>query len=175
MRVTKALVFLAPGLIAYSIVNILARAFYALGDTATPTRISICCLVLNLVLTGLFLGPLEQAGMGLANSMTAAMNAALLLFALHKKLGRLDFHRLQASVLWLAGVAVVSGIAAWVVYRAWESRLGHALFWAKAGGVFVPAAAAGSVYLGLIRLFHIGYGSEAIDQAMASLRLRLRR
>src|SRR5205809_6270646 len=42
-RVTLALVCLAPGLVAFSIVNILARAFYALGDTQTPMKISIVC------------------------------------------------------------------------------------------------------------------------------------
>jgi putative peptidoglycan lipid II flippase len=174
-RVTKALVFLAPGLIAYSTVNILARAFYALGDTSTPTRISICCLILNLVLTGLFLGPLEQAGMGLANSMTAAMNSGLLLYALRRKLGRLDFSRLQGSIFALAGVALAGGAVAWLAFRAWENRFGHELFWLRMCAVFIPAGLAAIVYLGLIRCFHIGYGSEAIDQAMAKLRARWRR
>ena len=174
-RVTKALVFLAPGLIAYSTVNILARAFYALGDTTTPTRISICCLILNLVLTALFLGPLEQAGMGLANSMTAAMNAGLLLYALRRKLGRLDFQRLQGSVFALAGVGLAAGGTAWAVFRAWDSYFGHQSFGTKVGGVFVPATAAGIIYAVLIHLLRIGYGSEAIDQALAQIRKRLRR
>ena len=40
---------LAPGLVAFSLVNILARAFYALGDTNTPMRISIFCLAAKVV------------------------------------------------------------------------------------------------------------------------------
>ncbi len=43
-RATFALMCLAPGLVAFSTVNILARAFYALGDTQTPMKISIACL-----------------------------------------------------------------------------------------------------------------------------------
>src|SRR5207344_2218440 len=46
-----ALACLAPGLIAFSVVNILARAFYALGDTMTPMKISTACLALNVVFT----------------------------------------------------------------------------------------------------------------------------
>src|SRR5436853_3641961 len=51
-----ALMCLAPGLILFSVVNITARAFYALGDTSTPMKISSVCLGLN-VLFGLFLIP----------------------------------------------------------------------------------------------------------------------
>ena len=42
-KVSLALRCLAPGLVAFSSVNILARAFYALGDTQTPMKISIVC------------------------------------------------------------------------------------------------------------------------------------
>src|SRR5207302_3888386 len=48
-RVSLALVCLAPGLLMFSMNNILARAFYALGDIQTPMKISIVCLGLNLV------------------------------------------------------------------------------------------------------------------------------
>ena len=40
-RATLALICLAPGLVAFSMVNILARAFFALGDTKTPMKISL--------------------------------------------------------------------------------------------------------------------------------------
>ena len=40
-RASLALMCLAPGLVAFSTVNILARAFYALGDTKTPMKISL--------------------------------------------------------------------------------------------------------------------------------------
>ena len=46
-RATFALICLAPGLVAFSTVNILARAFYAVGDTQTPMKISIACLLLE--------------------------------------------------------------------------------------------------------------------------------
>ena len=46
-RATFALVCLAPGLVAFSTVNILARAFYAVGDTQTPMKISVACLCLE--------------------------------------------------------------------------------------------------------------------------------
>src|SRR6202012_1869130 len=80
LRVTHALTYLAPGLVMFSSVNILARAFYALGDTKTPMKISIFCLILNFVVGGFLIFPLHEGGAGLANTLTSAINAGLLLF-----------------------------------------------------------------------------------------------
>src|SRR6266536_3113741 len=87
-RAAFALACLSPGLVAFSMVNVLARAFYALGDTQTPMKISVVCLGLNLVfalwLIMTFQPGFRQGGLGIANSLTAACNVALLLYALHR-------------------------------------------------------------------------------------------
>ena len=83
-KVTFALVCLAPGLLIFSIVNVLARAFYALGDTQTPMRISIFCLGLYLVFTVLLVGQLRQGGLGIANTVSAGFNLFLLSYALRR-------------------------------------------------------------------------------------------
>src|SRR5206468_7322715 len=89
-RASFALTCLAPGLVAFSMVNVLARAFYALGDTQTPMKISVVCLALNLVfalwLVLSFHPGYRQGGLGIANTLTAACNVGLLLYALHRKL-----------------------------------------------------------------------------------------
>src|SRR3989449_10317650 len=70
-RAAFALACLAPGLVAFSMVNVLARAFYALGDTQTPMKISVVCLGLNLVFALWLILPLRQGGLGIANTLTA--------------------------------------------------------------------------------------------------------
>jgi putative peptidoglycan lipid II flippase len=94
-----ALVCLAPGLVAFSSVNILARAFYALGDTKTPMNISIFCLGLNLILAAVLVFPLRQGGLGIANTLTSIGNVSLLFFALRKKMGKLGMESLES---WLS-------------------------------------------------------------------------
>ena len=49
-RASFALMCLAPGLLTYSAVNVMARAFYAMGDTKVPMQISAVCLGLNLII-----------------------------------------------------------------------------------------------------------------------------
>ena len=109
-RASLALICLAPGLVAFSTVYILARAFFALGDTSTPMKISLACLALNLLLAAVPLEvPLQQGGLGIANTITSVCNAGLLFFALRKKIARLEMAPLRATLLPLA----VTGLLAW--------------------------------------------------------------
>jgi putative peptidoglycan lipid II flippase len=167
-RAAFALRFLAPGLVAFSFVNVLARAFYAVGDTLTPMRISVACLGLNLLLAFAFLGPLRQGGLGLANTLTSLLNVGLLLFALRKKLKRLDFHGLQLTIWNCLGAAVVAGMVAWFAAGWWADRLGHAGLWTRLGEVFVPLALASGVYLGLTFVLRV----EAARQLRGLVRRR---
>jgi putative peptidoglycan lipid II flippase len=146
LRVALALMCLAPGLVAFSSVNIFARAFYALGDTQTPMKISIGCLILNLALAAALIFPFQQGGLGLANSVTSACNLSLLAFALRKKLGKLEMESLRATFAPLAVGAVLAGLTAWGGWRLWENHLGHGNLALKIGAVFGPALAGGIVY-----------------------------
>jgi len=75
----------AVGLIGFSLVKVLAPAYFAREDTKTPVRIALLALLVNLVLSvGLALymttngiaGP--HAGLAAATSVAALLNAALL-------------------------------------------------------------------------------------------------
>ena len=148
-RAASALVWLAPGLVAFSLVNILARGFYALGDTRTPMRVSAFCLFINIVLVAGLIWRFREAGLGLANTLSAGVNVALLTFALRKKLGKLEWATLRAQLPALLGAGIVAGAVAYGVRVAWEKNLGHAALPFKLGEVFVPMLAAAGVYLAL--------------------------
>ena len=148
-RVSIALICLVPGLMSFSLVNILARAFYALEDTSTPAKISIACLTLNIILTAflLFGFNLGAGALGLANSVTSFCNLSLLLFALRKKLKTLELRPCVAQFPALFAAAAAAGLAAWGLRVLWDSRFGHGTLPAKLGEVFVPMAAAALIYL----------------------------
>ena len=145
-NVSLALMCLAPGLVAFSSVNIFARAFYALGDTKTPMKISIVCLLLNLVLAAALIVHYKQGGLGLANTVTSICNVSLLTFALRKKMGKLEMESLRATFPALCIGAVLAGVIAWSLWHLWETHLGHHNLPLKIGAVFVPAILAGVVY-----------------------------
>jgi putative peptidoglycan lipid II flippase len=149
LRSAGALACLAPGLVAFSIVNILARAFYALGDTQTPMRISIFCLILNVLVASALLLPFREAGLGAANTLTSLVNVSLLFYALRRKLKTLELGAVRRALPAMVGAAVVAGAVAFFLGRIWTTQLGHANLFFKLGEVFVPITAATVVYLGL--------------------------
>jgi putative peptidoglycan lipid II flippase len=145
-NVAYALACLAPGLIAFSTVNILARAFYALGDTKTPMKISTVCLALNVVFTIWLIGPFAQGGMGIANTTSALCNVGLLFYGLRRKLKSLDLRSLARTGFNMLGAGLLAGEVAYLASRLWERWLGHAGFAERAGAVFIPMALAGCIY-----------------------------
>lgn len=162
-KVTWALVCLSPGLLAFSLVNILARAFYALGDTKTPMQISIACLVINLIFAMTFVWKLRQGGLGLANTISACFNVSLLLYALRRKLGRLEFASLR-KMMWpiLAAGAVAAVLAAGISYK-WESAIGHKGLVRQIGEVFLPMTVAALAYWTVAFLFKVAPAVELKD------------
>lgn len=145
-RVSFALVCLSPGLVAFSLVNILARAFYALSDTKTPMKVSIFCLGINLICAMALVGHFRQGGLGMANTLSAACNVWLLFYALRRKLGKLDFDSLRQALYPILAAAVLAGLAAWGLSRFWEKSIGHEGLACRLGAVFVPILGATACY-----------------------------
>jgi putative peptidoglycan lipid II flippase len=159
-EVAVAVMALAPGLIAFSFVNIFGRAFYALGDTTTPMKISVFCLILNALLTLPLVWMFKQAGMGIANSTTGFINVGLLTFALRKKLSRLEMAGLRKHTLAFVVCALAAGATAWASQWFWEHHHGHQTLLRQLVHVFAPMLLATAVYFGVAVAFRVPYAHD---------------
>lgn len=169
--VAVALMALAPGLIAFSLVNIFARSFYALGDVRTPMKISIFCLILNALLTLPLVWYFKQAGMGTANTISGICNMGLLLFALRKKLKTLEMGILRKQILaLLVGAGAAAGVT-WGAVQIWGRHVGHTNLWERLGEVFVPMTLGSLVYFGVAFAFRIPFAHDFISLLRRKLRI----
>ena len=111
-----ALLFYAPGLVGHAIVEIVARAFYALHDTRTPVLVGILAMLANMALSlslmWVFgrLGWMPLGGLALANSVATSAEMVILLYLIRKQLGGLDGGRL-ISALWRMGLGCLVMLA----------------------------------------------------------------
>lgn len=162
-----------PSLMAYSVgltgfifVKVLAPGFYARQDTRTPVRIGIMALVANMFLNILFVVPwvragwaAPHAGLALATTCSAFLNAGLLWSRLHKDgvwSPRPGWGR------FLLRVAVACGVMAMMLgyFVAPLSRWLEALTWLRCLWLAMAIAGGGAVYAAT--LFAVGLRPAAL-------------
>jgi putative peptidoglycan lipid II flippase len=163
-NVSFAVMCLVPGLVAFSCVNILARAFYALNDIKTPMRISIFCLLINLIFTAVFLFQfkLGSGALGLANTLSSICNLALLGAFLGKKLKTLELTQFYQSIPKVLVAGVAAAAIAWFGREYWTAHFGHATLMMKLGKVFVPATVAAIVYFAATLLLRVPSAQDIV-------------
>lgn len=83
--VSPALVAYASGLPAFILVKIFAPGFFAQKDTKTPVKIAMLCVLINLTLNLLLIGPLGHVGLAFATSVASWVNAGLMGYILYKR------------------------------------------------------------------------------------------
>ena len=110
-----ALAVYAIGLPAYVAVKTLAPGFFARKDTATPVKIAVVCLLVNLVLNLILMGPFKHVGIAMATVISSWLNAGLLTYVLHKRghfvLDDRLRHRLPRIILASAGMTAALALA----------------------------------------------------------------
>jgi putative peptidoglycan lipid II flippase len=169
-RVALSLACLAPGLLMFSMNNVVARAFYALDDIKTPMKISLVCLALNLGFALWLIHPYREAGLGVANTLSATLNLGLLVYALRRKLARVGLTTLVHTLLILVPNAVLAGVVAALLAWLWERQFGHATLMFKSGMVFVPGGIAVLIYWLVALWLKVPAAREMTDLALQRFR-----
>ena len=86
----RSLLAFALGLIAFVAVKVLATGYFSRQDTRTPVRVGVVAMLSNIVLNLALVVPLAHAGLALATTLSAFLNAGLLLRGLVRRgVGRL--------------------------------------------------------------------------------------
>ena len=81
----QALIAYSVGLLAIILIKVLAPGFYAQQNIRTPVKIALFTLVATQVFNLILIGPLQHAGLALAISLGACLNAGLLYWKLRSQ------------------------------------------------------------------------------------------
>ena len=100
------------GLTAHAMIAVLARAFYARQDTATPVAAAVGAVAINCTLAVVLVGPLGLPGIALAIAIAAWIEAIVLLAILHRRLHHFELRGLGRVGLESVAGSVVAGVAA---------------------------------------------------------------
>jgi putative peptidoglycan lipid II flippase len=132
------------GLVAHSLIAVLARASYAQQDTLTPVLAAIAAVVVNTTLAVVLVDPLGLPGIALAIATAAWLEAGTLLFLLLRRVRDLDLRDTASVALRTTIATVLAAVAAVAV----QARVGGALLtdpvsggWAQIPGLLATIAA----------------------------------
>jgi putative peptidoglycan lipid II flippase len=119
----------AIGLLAFMLIKVLAPGYFSRQDTKTPVKIAVWAMAVNMVLNLILIWPLQHAGLALATSIAAFVNAGLLLVGLcradvYRPLsgwGVLGLRLLCANgVMVLVIVLLGSETQSWLQWTVWQ-------------------------------------------------------
>jgi putative peptidoglycan lipid II flippase len=141
---SRSLITYSLGLLAFMLIKVLGPGFYARQDSRTPVRIGVMAMAMNMVFNVLLVFPLAHAGLALANSLSAYLNASSLFRHLYRQQiyrPSPGWARFLLQILFATGVMGLflgygaGDLSAWVHARSGE-RLLH-LTWLVLGGTLI--------------------------------------
>lgn len=106
--VIQVLPFYLLGMIFMAPMTIVVRAFYALGDYATPAKLGLASLVVYTVASGLLVGRYSYVGIGIAYAIFWCFTLVVHSYAMGNKVG----HRLGPRLLAFLAKVTLSSLAA---------------------------------------------------------------
>lgn len=144
------------GLTAHSLIAVLARAFYALQDTATPVAAGIAAVVVNIAVGVVLVGPLGLAGLAVAIAVGAWLEASILVVLLGRRLPGLGLGEVSLVLARSAVAVVPGGLVAWgvalLLVGTWGTSAGYLLTLVR---LCLATAAGGAVIVGAAQVLRI--------------------
>ena len=153
----RALFYYAFGLCGFAAVKIATDGFYALNDTRTPVKVSLCTIALNIILNALFIFRFnfDHWALALSTSCTITLNFLTLLVLLWRRVGGFGLGKIVLLLVKILVVSAGMGGVCWWVNLQLEGWLGVAGVIERLIGVFVPVVFGLGVLVGGCRLLRV--------------------
>ena len=130
-RVAHVLLGYAPAIWAYSLNQVLTRAFYAHDDSKTPVRIALGTMILNLMLNVTLIWVMGEAGLAWSTSISAVVQSFLLMVMIRRYTGRVVDGEVRRSVWRVVVGTVVMGLLSFAAMYGMSMMIDSAGWWGR--------------------------------------------
>ena len=168
---SKALIFYAIGLFAYSGIKVLVPAFYALRQSRVPVIISTIAVAANIALNLGLVGPFGYLGLALGTSITAIGNFGLLFHQLQRVAGRFAGMEIFALGLKMLAASAIMGVVSMGSYAWLMPSAAHVSLVSEALFLGLSISLGLATLYGACRLIRI----EEVETASGLVKSKLRR
>ena len=157
----------ALGIPAFAAIKVSVSMFYSRKKMATPVKISLICIVLNIVLNLILMWPLKQGGIALATVISSYVNNLILYYFLKK-----EFHDLKIGLLPTVSKALISASTAAFITMMLEMKFFDLIRLGSFSGRFIHIVAVSTVFGFCYLLFSLMLGAKEPREIFSSLRNR---
>lgn len=143
------------GLFAYSGQKIIATGFYSLQDTQTPVKVGVITLLMNIVLNLILMGPLREAGLALATSISGIFNFVALVYLYNRKISGFPIRELLISSTKILLASLVMGGFSWYFFEWINQGVGGGPTVRLLLAIFGSMSASALIYVGFCFLLRV--------------------
>ena len=157
--IASSLLYYASAIWAFSLLQIVNRAYYAIHDTMTPLVMSMLNLALNLIVEIPLLWWMGESAMAVGTMVSFAIQTAVMVWLLDRKIGGLNLRASFVPVMKMVLATTVMGLACWGTQHA--PGFPHAqnrVSWMFQLGIVMAVGAA--VYLGMCKALGVNMLSQ---------------
>ena len=161
--ISRSVLCYATAIWAFSMLQIVNRAYYALHDTKTPLVMSVVNIAINLAveLPLVWVRGIGEAGMAIGTAVSFAVQAVIMLYILDRRIGGLELAKSFASIGKMLFASIVMGAGCMAVQSSAIYPHGDTkLVWVMQLILLVGIGTA--IYLGLC----MAMGIEVMEQLM---------
>lgn len=151
LTTAKSLAYFSLGILAQSLIPLLARAFYSLSNTKTPFIIGVVSEIITITLAIILMQKFGIYGLVLAASFGATLNMILLFIFLRQSLQKFSLSNLMIFLIKIFGAGVTTYLVIFHFVNIFENLFNQTRFY----GVF--AVTIFSSFLGLLFYLTICY------------------
>lgn len=152
----------AVGLVGFSVYLYVMRGFYAFKDTRTPFFLNALENGLNIVIGLAVVGRYGVVGLTAALSAAYFIAAIVALWALRRRIERLEIRRTVPAAIRMAVAAAAMGVVVWLVTQVVGGAHGNGAIVRTAAGVAVGTV----VYLGAAYALGVGEVKDALARVV---------
>ncbi len=143
-----ATVYYGAGLLSFAWLKVIVSGFYAVKDTRTPVIIATICVLANVAMNFVLVGPMGYRGLALSTTVAYTLNFALLLVFASQRFGVLVNAGLLRALMRMALATAVMGLSAYGIYWCAIAGFPGTSLIAQLLQVFLPLLTAVAVYFG---------------------------
>ena len=111
LAASSALFYYAGGIVAYSLILVLLRVFFAFSDVKVPVYAGLCGIAANVLVSLVLMRSMGHDGLALATTVGSTVNMLVFFFFLKKHLPEMTFGPLLVSVGKIFAASLLMGAA----------------------------------------------------------------